>query len=198
MNEPTWLDYLNAFSSAIGNIATPIVVALLTYFIWKWQTRAQRRQELEDKLRDDRISIYNDLLAPFVIHFMPEGAWRSDPKNKNKNKSEVFARMLLSLEYRQTGFRLSLIGSDAVIRSYNDLMQYFYQRPPQPAPHLSDVKAMVSLLGTLLLEIRRSMGNEATKLDNWSMLEWFITDARQVRAELQERASERDPPARIA
>ena len=33
--------------------------------------------------------------------------------------------------------------------------------------------------GTLLLEIRRSMGNESSKLTNWQMLEWFITDVRK-------------------
>ena len=39
----------------------------------------------------------------------------------------------------------------------------------------------MALLGTFLLEIRRSMGNEATKLTNWQMLEWFLTDARTWR-----------------
>jgi hypothetical protein len=40
---------------------------------------------------------------------------------------------------------------------------------------------MMSLLGAFLLEIRRGMGNETTKLDNWDMLEWFLTDARKYR-----------------
>jgi len=40
---------------------------------------------------------------------------------------------------------------------------------------------LLERLGTFLLEIRRSMGNEATKIDNWGMLEWFITDARQYK-----------------
>jgi hypothetical protein len=90
---------------------------------------------------------------------------------------------MLSLEYRQKAFRLSLVGSDSVVLAYNNLMQYFYQRNDQtqqpPAP--VDVKEMMSLLGRFLLEIRRSMGNEATKLDNWGMLEWFLTDARKYR-----------------
>ena len=40
---------------------------------------------------------------------------------------------------------------------------------------------MMSLLGTFLLEIRKSMGNETTALDNWDMLEWFLKDARRFR-----------------
>ena len=40
---------------------------------------------------------------------------------------------------------------------------------------------MMSLIGLLLLEIRKSMGNEETKLNEWDMLEWFITDARKMK-----------------
>jgi hypothetical protein len=89
---------------------------------------------------------------------------------------------MLSLEYKETGFRLSLIGSDSVVKAYNNIMQLFFQRADklgQPAE--SDVIELMSLLGTLLLEIRRSSGNETTKLDNWDMLEWFLTDARNYR-----------------
>lgn len=66
--------------------------------------------------------------------------------------------------------------------AYNELMQYFYQRSDQsPQATPIEVREMMSLLGRFLLEIRRSMGNEATKLDNWGMLEWFLTDARKFR-----------------
>jgi len=61
-------------------------------------------------------------------------------------------------------------------------MQYFYnQADEEEAPSNDKLKEMMSLLGNFLLEIRRSMGNETTKLDNWAMLEWFMTDARKLR-----------------
>ena len=61
-------------------------------------------------------------------------------------------------------------------------MQSFYQQGTNPAPQTTDqTKTMMSLLGDFLLEIRRSMGNESTKLENWDMLEWFMTDARKYR-----------------
>lgn len=53
MNEPSLLDYLNA----IGSIATPVLVLILTAIGWNVRTRLQRRQELEDKLREDRIAV---------------------------------------------------------------------------------------------------------------------------------------------
>ena len=138
--------------------------------------------ELEDKLREDRIQAYNQILEPFVFFLMPEAAWQTDPKNKGKNKDEIATRLMLSLEYRQNAFKLSLVGADAVVKAYNNLMQYFFERENvADAGTPGDAKQMVGLLGHFLLEIRRSMGNEATTLDHWAMLEWFITDARKYR-----------------
>lgn len=178
MNAKTWLDYLTAF----GSIATPILVLALTGIGWRLRAHIERRLTLEDKLREDRIGTYNAILKPFIILLMTDLAWQSDPKNKNKDKNEIAMRTLLSLEYREQGFRLSLVGSDPVVKAYNNLLQYFYQRGEEATPPKeSDIKQMMDLLGQFLLEIRRSMGNEATKLTNWDMLEWFLTDARKYR-----------------
>lgn len=112
---------------------------------------------------------------------MTDAAWQADPKNRNKDKNALVTSKLLSLDYRQQGFRLSLVGSDEVVRAYSNLMQYFFQRDPEGATSEADARDMMLLLGRFLLEIRRSMGNEATKLDAWDMLEWFLTDARRYR-----------------
>ncbi len=178
-SNPTWIDYL----TATGAILTPIFVAILGAIFWRFRARMERRFELENKLREDRIETYNDILEPFVILFMSETAWKTSSKNKNKNKDITLQQALLSLEYRRKAFKMSLVGSDAVVTSYNDLMQYFFQfgiNADQGVTE-SDVKDMMALVGKLLLEIRRSMGNETTKLDQWQMVEWFIKDARRFR-----------------
>jgi hypothetical protein len=181
MTGTSWLDYV----TAVGSIATPVLVLVLTGIGWRIRARLERRLELEDKLREDRISTYNKILEPFMILFMSDAAWDSDPRNKGKDKNQLASRKLLSLEYRQEGFRLSLVGSDAVVDSYNDLMQYFFERGQAGSnPTEADVKHMMALVGRFLLEIRRSMGNETTKLDNWGMLEWFMHDARRYRGEV--------------
>jgi hypothetical protein len=138
---------------------------------------------LEDKLRDDRIAVYNGILEPFIILFTSDEAWQSDPKNKGRDRFHIAGQKMISPAYRNSGFRLVLMGSDAVVRAYNDLMQFFFERSQQTVPSEADIRQMLALLGTFLLEIRRSMGNEATKLDNWGMLEWFLTDARRLRRE---------------
>lgn len=79
-----WSDYLNAF----GSVATPILVILLTGIGWKIRKTIDRRIELENKLREDRIEIYNIILEPFFILFMPQVTWEhSSNKDRGKYKN---------------------------------------------------------------------------------------------------------------
>lgn len=172
--------------TAGGAIATPLLVLLLGGIGWKFRSKLERRFELEDRLREDRIEAYNALLEPFIILFMTEAAWKSDSKNKGKDKNKFATTKLLSLDYRKQSFKMALVGSDSVVSSYNELMQYFYSHEvadenDSEANKVERMNNILSLIGSFLLEIRKSMGNEVTKLDNWDMLEWFITDARSYR-----------------
>jgi len=173
---PDWLAYL----TALGALATPVLLAILGAIGWKLRNGIERRFELERTLRDDRVEIYNQILEPIIVLFMSDAAWKADPKNKTRDKNDLSTRQLLSLDYKKTGFRLSLFGSDGVVRAYNELLQHFYQAPDAVATE-DRTRGMLERVGTLLLEIRKSTGNENTELDRWQMLEWFITDARKYR-----------------
>ena len=178
MPEKDWIDYV----VAVGTVATPLLVLALTAIGWKFRQSIERKIKLEEKLRDDRIEIYNQILEPFIILLTSDAAWVSDPKNKNKDKQKAVMSKMLSLEYRKVSFNLSLIGADPVVISFNNLMQYCYNLPKDnPTNSSGDNKQIMSLLGAFLLEIRKSMGNESTKIDNWGMLEWFITDIKKFR-----------------
>ncbi len=178
MEVPNWIDYV----TAIGAIATPVIVLLLTAVGWKYRQSYERKIKIEEKLRDDRIEIYDQILEPFVLLLMPDSAWQSNPKNKNKDKAKEATNILLSLNYRKVSFRLSLIGSDNVVQAFNDLFKHFYaMKNAQDAKSSSNMENMMIRLGNFLLEIRKSMGNESTKLDNWSMLEWFIKDLDSIK-----------------
>lgn len=138
---------------------------------------------MEDKLREDRIGTYNKILEPFILLFMSEFAWRRDPENKEVDKNAIAIDKMLSLDYRSVSFRLSLVGSDPVVRAYNNLMQcYFEFGALGSGAGPKEGEKIMSMVAQLLLEIRRSMGNETTKLDHWDMLEWFIKDVRQHRS----------------
>jgi len=178
--ESNWIEIL----SAIGSIATPILVLGLTAVGWKYRQTIERQMRLEEKLRDHRIVVYNQILEPFILILMTEEAWQSDKKNRHKDKNEIATTQMLSLEYRQASSKLSLMGSDEVVSAFNDLMQYFFNQDYSADSEVSEEKLnyMMRMLGKFLLEIRKSMGNEKTTLDHWSMLEWFLTDARKMRA----------------
>lgn len=159
-----------------------MLVLVLTAIGWKLRQSVERERQLEDKLREDRINTYNLILEPFIILFMTDAAWSMDKANKGKDKGEVATVKMLSLEYRKYAFKLSLVGADPVVLAYNELMKFFYSQTEINEPTEEKLKIMMGLLGTFLLEIRRSMGNEATCLSNWQMLEWFMQDARKWRA----------------
>lgn len=88
---------------------------------------------------------------------------------------------MLTVDYRKVGFKLSLLADDSVVRSYNQLMQFFYQAEENTDELEIKTSHWIKLLADLLLEIRKSMGNQATELSNWEMLEWFMTDVKKMR-----------------
>lgn len=178
MEEKDLLDYL----TTLGSVATPLLVIALGGIGWKIRSQMERRFDLEDKLRSDRIEIYNEIIEPFVILLMSDAAWAHDKKNKNRDKGDIAIAKMLSLDYRRLGFKLALMAPDDLVRSYNNLMQYFYNlqdHEEQPESFLTD---MIKLLGGFLVEIRKSMGNEATELDHWDMVEWWMSDARKLKS----------------
>ncbi len=78
MEEKTWVDYL----TAIGSLATPLLVIILSAIGWRFKSSVERKIDLENRLRDDRIDIYNQILEPFIILLMSEAAWMQDKKIK--------------------------------------------------------------------------------------------------------------------
>ncbi|AEG10985.1 hypothetical protein BM607_007750 [Shewanella sp. SACH] len=178
MVEKHWLDFVTAF----GSIATPIIVLIISTLGWKAKNNIERKIDLENKLRDDRIEIYNKILEPFIILLMSDAAWKSDKNNKGKDKNALATSAMLTLEYRRHGFKLALMANDSVVKAYNDLMQYLYNMEEEHKSGNTDfLKDMMQLLGNFLIEIRKSMGNEATELDVWDMCEWWMSDTRKVK-----------------
>jgi hypothetical protein len=65
-----------------------------------------------------------------------------------------------------------------VVRSHNELWQHAYSAN-KDAGQKSPTELM-KLLGTFLLQIRKSVGNKTTSLSNLEMLEWFINDIKEA------------------
>lgn len=177
----TWLDYV----TALGAVATPILVLALTALGWRIRQRLERKQELEDALREGRLETYDTILEPFTILMTPDAVWRADPKNRNQDRVASATRIVQSIEYRKAAFRLSLFAADPVIRAYNEFYQYLAQ--VKLSGKEADSPEIMGRLGAFLLEIRRSVGID-TELDRFEMLEWFLPDARRLRQGRRESA----------
>lgn len=178
--------------SSIATLLTPILLAVLGGVGWLIKNRLEssqakrefqsvRMRELEDKLREERISTYNSLLEPFFLLFTSDAAFALDNKFKGKKKDDLAITKMLSVEYRQVGFKLSLIANDEVVRAYNRLMQFFYHSESDTRSVDEKTSDWIALMAILLLAIRKSMGNESSKLDKWEMIEWFMAEASKMK-----------------
>ena len=191
MTPPIEKDLLDTIIQ-IATLANPILLAIIGGIGWliqhrietnksKQETQLLRIRELEDKLREDRIETYNLLLEPFFLLFTTEEAIKQDSKFRNQNKNDIAIKKMLSFEYRKIGFKLSLVATDPVIRAYNQLMQYFYNLEGSQRSLEEQISDWIALMATLLLEIRKSMGNEASNLNKWEMIEWFMKDTEKIK-----------------
>lgn len=190
--EKDWIDYVVALSSTI----TPVLVLVLTGLGWHIKNKfesskniefrnLERIRELEDKLHQDRIETYNSLLEPFIIMFTTDAIFNSDPKYKGKTKDQLSIGRMLSVDYRKIAFKLSLVADDDVIKAYNALMQHVYSYNKHDNTTNNDALVQtsiwLSLLSEMLLAIRKSMGNASTELNNWEMIEWFMSDTQEMK-----------------
>ena len=180
----TFIDYL----TAIGTIATPILLIVISAIGWylksrieaSWKTEAElrrRAEKLEEAIRDDRLQVYNEILEPFIMLFTKEEGLSATGPRRGKTKEQNALEIMQSLKYRQTAFKLSLFANDDVVKAYNNLMQFSYKMGSDSvSTEEYEPTAILSIFGDFLLEIRKSVGNETSSLSNLDMLTWMIKD----------------------
>ena len=144
-------------------LAGPIFMVIGGIVAWIVRSRTEELRAMREKLREEQRKIYSQILDPYIKLFAGL---------KTQNLSQAI-QVITSYEYRKTAFDLNLVGSDEVVHAYNTLMQHTYKRE---VAEKQDPKEMMRLWGSLLLEIRKSLGNRRTKLDEWDMLRGMIKD----------------------
>ena len=176
MEEPTVFDWVTTISS----IVTPLMLLILSYLFSKISKTQESIQNLQEKLHADRIAIYNAILEPYIIIATPEHILKKQKKYQSLNKSsgEIAAEIVATTEYKQYEFKLFMIGSDSVVKAYNSLKKYFYSGKLDGT--LDTTKEVLTLAAKLVLEIRKSAGNENTKLSHLDAIWWFVKDADKV------------------
>ena len=164
------------------------------------EAQRERAQRLEEGIRADRIQIYQDILDPFIAIFgevkrTPTSDARPRPKSGRRNQQREPKSAIETIgsdEYREAAFKLSLFANDDAVRAFNELLQFAYQAESQDRLTSSTGETdeartldFLHAFGTLLLEIRRSVGNETTTLSALEMLEWLISDLRSQIASVE-------------
>src|SRR5574341_49816 len=108
MTLETWLEIIRLTITLIASVAIPIVIFIVG-------NRITNIRQLEEKLRNDRIEIYNKILEPFFLVFSTEAVIQGSmkyPKDKMKTGAQLAGEKTLTLNYQEYAFKLSLIGSD--------------------------------------------------------------------------------------
>jgi len=160
---------IKTFLLILENIyKTDLITIIIVGGISSWITlflksKIDNLREMERKLNDKRWQIYIKVLEPYFILF-------SDIKGKGSDKA---IEKIKSPEYRQSSFELNIFGSDNVVRANNKLYQFLYNNK-----NLSKKNYAVTLFGKLILEVRKSIGDKKTKLDEIEMLEAMIKDIK--------------------
>lgn len=161
-------------------IAKTIVIGLVGFFIWRHQHNLERNFKMAENLNKYKIEVYNEIMEPFVILCMSEEAWLLDPRSnkvKTRTKEQTTASIIMSVKYRRLLFQLCMFCSDRAVHIYNGITDSNREEGSNEP---------VKLFADLILEIRKSVGNEETALTREDVLTLFVSDRENINAILQD------------
>lgn len=147
-------------------LPTVLVVAtgLLTWFL---KDKSEKLKLQREKLLEEKRLNYENILEPIIRLFVGTKG--------DKKETEKAMKQILSFDYKKTSFQLMLFGSDSVVQAYNDYLQYMYKNEDN-----LNASVTLKLLGKVLLEIRKDLGNPTTDLEELDMLRFMITDIDEL------------------
>lgn len=150
-------------------IISPVLITIGGLFTWFLKSKREDILLADEKTREFKLKTYESLLEPFYILFTFNLSQKEKDKGVNK---------MLSVEYRKAAFNLMTFGSDDVVKSYNKLMQAFFNIKSEDFQDDGNEYAviMLSALSDLLLNIRKDIYTKRTKLKRSELLEFMITD----------------------
>jgi hypothetical protein len=141
--------------------------------IFLWRHRLEEARAAEERLSSDRRKVYSELLLPYVQLLIPG------------KSQETALETIMSLDNRRAAFDFMLVAPDETVRAYNNLMQFIFKMDiAKPNPQSNQL--VMHYMGTLLLEIRKMLGNEFTDLTAFDMLRFIIKDIDKVEAAIAE------------
>lgn len=148
-------------------IIIPLITLLIGIYFQKQRDKLLIEQEtFFQKKREN----YFRVIEPIVL--MISNA-------SNKKEQEKVIQKILTNEYRKEVLALSLYGNDLVVKAFNNLFQFIYNEEKlKENPTL-----LIPLLGKILVEMRKELGNKNTTLDEFGVLEFLIKDINDLKKE---------------
>lgn len=150
---------LASTSTLITGIAVPVLLALGAALAWAVRSTIEDYREAERQLADERRTLYEAVLEPFVLPFIAA----DDEATVEAETNRIFA----SPEYKRAVFELTLYASDDVVRAFGDMTNNQSLLVP--------VHSLV-LWSRALLAVRKSLGNKGTQLKPSDILRTTIND----------------------
>ena len=148
-------------------LAAPVLMIIGGIITWIIKNKTEKLKEAQANLRIQQLHTYTEILEPIIRIF-------SSVKGNKQDQQEALLKVQ-SHEYRKIAFDLNLFGSDEVVKAYGDFMQYIYQMEKEEK---KDAAKMMIMLGKVILEIRKSLGNKKTKLTEIDMLRFMLKDIK--------------------
>ena len=154
----------------IGAVATAIISLTIVIVPLVIQHRLQALRQQQEKLREQRLELYLNLLDPHIQLFAS-----LIQSNRKANAEQTAMRKLLSPEYMGNTFQFAMIGSDEAVQKHNALRQ-FAANNPNGNPTGEFEGSILECFGDLLLAIRRDLGNKKTRLTSIDMFKPVTKD----------------------
>ena len=176
-------------SDGLNNFATTLMPFILAIFGWRINLKfeqAKRREErlrnMEALLHEDRIDAYNTILEPFILILSGDENFKNTPQyekykdmedlDKQETRYTFATKLVRSVDYYRANQKLRIFGSDIVVEKLNHLLDIFSKSTKKSCIEIQDINKILCLFGEFMLEIRRSVGNEDTKLSPDEIVNW--------------------------
>lgn len=157
----------------ILGILSPLLLTVGGIFSWFLKARRESLQYIEEKAREKRLQTYNTILSPYIV------VLTSTATEKEK---EAALKLITTVDYKKASFDLITFGSDETVRSYNKLMQFFFNNVESSTDEKT--KNIFINFSNLLLSIRKDLYGKNTNLKRSETLAFFITDIDKYKAHI--------------
>lgn len=181
----------NFFASLPPDTWKPVLLVglpgLAALLVALYQKYAERKKDIELKLRDEKVKTYTALLELVFDFFKASKKKRVDPEGENPTEEAELHEM--QMRFMDVSRMLLMWGSADLVRRYAD-WRNLSNRPKKPS-----VTEVMSGLGGLVLQLRKDMGHKDKKLSYETLLSLFINDIDKLRGNTAPSAQQPAPSA---